>query len=239
MLDRLLKSPFLFVHLIVKQIKKMSDTENEIQKRPVLGMKTELYAFITTTLIAVDICLVSILTYTSIHPLITFFLYISFPVLAIITMKIIEKTGKPFPFIIFCSISPILLSCLCYFSGLSSPGWLTAFPLITITLFLLDSRILKFVYILLYLTALIASCIIIKMEVSQLVFIIVAICIYSAVFARCLNYFQMQQMRIEAQKKLIEEKNKEVMDSIRYARRIQTSLLPTEKYINKTIERLN
>lgn len=38
---------------------------------------------------------------------------------------------------------------------------------------------------------------------------------------------------VEEQKHLIEEKQKEVMDSIKYARRIQNSLLPTEKYIEK------
>jgi len=37
------------------------------------------------------------------------------------------------------------------------------------------------------------------------------------------------------QKILIEEKQKDILDSIRYAKRIQTSLLPTEKYIEKVL----
>jgi tetratricopeptide (TPR) repeat protein len=37
------------------------------------------------------------------------------------------------------------------------------------------------------------------------------------------------------QKHIIEEKQKEILDSIRYAKRIQTSLLPTEKYIERII----
>lgn len=37
------------------------------------------------------------------------------------------------------------------------------------------------------------------------------------------------------QKHLLEEKNKEVMDSITYARRIQSSLMPTEKYISRIL----
>ena len=44
--------------------------------------------------------------------------------------------------------------------------------------------------------------------------------------------------QIELQKSLVEEKNKDIMDSIRYAKRIQKSLLPTEKYIQKSIVRL-
>lgn len=40
------------------------------------------------------------------------------------------------------------------------------------------------------------------------------------------------------QKILIEEKQKEIIDSIRYAKRIQRSLLPTEKYIERNLNRL-
>lgn len=42
---------------------------------------------------------------------------------------------------------------------------------------------------------------------------------------------------INEQKKIIEEKNKDIIDSINYARRIQQSLLPTEKYIQRILNR--
>jgi tetratricopeptide (TPR) repeat protein len=40
---------------------------------------------------------------------------------------------------------------------------------------------------------------------------------------------------IEQQKEEVEIRQKEILDSIHYARRIQQSLLPTEKYLNKTL----
>ena len=40
------------------------------------------------------------------------------------------------------------------------------------------------------------------------------------------------------QKNIIEEKQKDILDSIYYAKRIQQSLLPTDKYIDKNIKRL-
>ena len=43
---------------------------------------------------------------------------------------------------------------------------------------------------------------------------------------------------LKAQKEIIEEKNKDITDSIYYARRIQRSLLPPEKYIQKSLDRL-
>lgn len=57
---------------------------------------------------------------------------------------------------------------------------------------------------------------------------------------------QKQKGIIEGQKVLVdeafaqlEEKNNEVMDSIRYAKRIQSALMPNEKYIEKTLNRLS
>lgn len=47
---------------------------------------------------------------------------------------------------------------------------------------------------------------------------------------------QKQQRIIEKQKQVVEEKNKEIRDSIHYAKRIQTSLLPTERYIERVLK---
>ncbi|MBC7861978.1 MAG: hypothetical protein IAF38_03335 [Bacteroidia bacterium] len=44
---------------------------------------------------------------------------------------------------------------------------------------------------------------------------------------------------LKEQKVLIEEKNKEVMDSIRYASRIQRALITSEKYISRNLKRIN
>lgn len=43
---------------------------------------------------------------------------------------------------------------------------------------------------------------------------------------------------IMRQKQLIEEKQKEILDSIHYARRIQRALITNEKYVHKTLVRL-
>jgi tetratricopeptide (TPR) repeat protein len=43
---------------------------------------------------------------------------------------------------------------------------------------------------------------------------------------------------LEAQKKIVDEQHKEVMDSIHYAKRIQTALITNEKYIANSLNRL-
>jgi len=42
-----------------------------------------------------------------------------------------------------------------------------------------------------------------------------------------------QKLQIEAQKHLVEEKNKEILDSITYAKRIQTAILPQDKLVKE------
>ena len=52
------------------------------------------------------------------------------------------------------------------------------------------------------------------------------------------NILEQQKMEVEFQKQIVEEHQKDIIDSITYGRRIQRSLLPTEKYIEKTLSRL-
>lgn len=47
---------------------------------------------------------------------------------------------------------------------------------------------------------------------------------------------EIKNIETEEQKKIIEEKQKDILDSIHYAKRIQTSLLPTERYIAKVLK---
>jgi tetratricopeptide (TPR) repeat protein len=48
----------------------------------------------------------------------------------------------------------------------------------------------------------------------------------------------LQKHEVETQKELIEEKQKEILDSITYARRIQKALLAPDKYIDRTLKRI-
>ncbi len=50
---------------------------------------------------------------------------------------------------------------------------------------------------------------------------------------------EQQKQEVEQQKTMVEEHQKEIIDSITYARRIQLSLLPSEKYIERSLKRLN
>lgn len=70
------------------------------------------------------------------------------------------------------------------------------------------------------------------------VFIAIAISIIALIIFRSLRITKNQKDVIHSQKVIVEEHQKEIIDSITYARRIQQSLLPTEKYIEKNLTRL-
>lgn len=68
---------------------------------------------------------------------------------------------------------------------------------------------------------------------------ILLVLILSGVILRSLRTNKKKNRIISAQKREVEEKQLEILDSIRYAKRIQSSLLPTEIYIHKSLKRLN
>ncbi|HYG53236.1 MAG TPA: tetratricopeptide repeat protein [Flavobacteriales bacterium] len=66
-----------------------------------------------------------------------------------------------------------------------------------------------------------------------LVMIVVSIISFSA-----FRHKKKANQTIAAQKLMVEHKQKEILDSIRYAKRIQTALLPSESKVNRTIQQM-
>ena len=60
---------------------------------------------------------------------------------------------------------------------------------------------------------------------------LIVVLIFTGIIFKSLQENKQKNKIITEQKKLVDEKNKEILDSIHYAKRIQQSLMPTEKYI--------
>ena len=71
-----------------------------------------------------------------------------------------------------------------------------------------------------------------------LVSIVVAIATIALIVFKTLKTTRTQKKFIEKQKEVVEEKQKEILDSIRYAKRIQDALLTSQTYIERNITRL-
>jgi tetratricopeptide (TPR) repeat protein len=81
-----------------------------------------------------------------------------------------------------------------------------------------------------------------RFVIYSVVFVLLFVLVVSVLLFRRFKVAQKQKRIIELkeeetrrQKHLVEEKQKEILDSIRYAQRIQSALLPNENYLNKNL----
>ncbi len=77
-----------------------------------------------------------------------------------------------------------------------------------------------------------------KVIIAFVVCGLLLVIVFAAFIFRSLRLTRRQKTIIEEQKNMVEEKQKEILDSIHYAKRIQYSLLPTDKYIERNLNRL-
>jgi len=77
-----------------------------------------------------------------------------------------------------------------------------------------------------------------KLIIGFVVIGLLSVLMFAIYVLRSLRIAKKQKEVIEFQKVVVEEKQLQIIDSIKYARRIQQSLLPTEKYIAKNLNRL-
>ncbi len=71
----------------------------------------------------------------------------------------------------------------------------------------------------------------------SLIIIVIIIALFLIIIFNRFKISQAQKKEISLQKDLVDEKQKEIISSINYAKRIQQSMLPSEKYISKKIIR--
>ncbi|HEY0029606.1 MAG TPA: tetratricopeptide repeat protein [Bacteroidia bacterium] len=77
-----------------------------------------------------------------------------------------------------------------------------------------------------------------KLVTAFVIGCLLLVLVFAGFVFRSLRITRKQKALIEMQKIIVEQHQKDIVDSIHYARRIQTALLPTEKYIEKNINRL-
>lgn len=70
------------------------------------------------------------------------------------------------------------------------------------------------------------------------IFVLILIAYFLIKVNKSKKIIQLQKYEVEKQKMLVDEKQKEILDSIKYAKRIQQAHLPTEVYITKNISKL-
>jgi tetratricopeptide (TPR) repeat protein len=77
-----------------------------------------------------------------------------------------------------------------------------------------------------------------KIIIWSVLTVLILMFVFSIFIVNRYKITRQQKSIIEHQKKMVEEKQKEILDSIQYAKRIQMALLTNEYYIDKNLKRL-
>lgn len=77
-----------------------------------------------------------------------------------------------------------------------------------------------------------------RLIIVVIIIVLVLVFFFTLFILRTLNLTKKQKAIIEKQKELVETKQKEILDSIHYAKRIQDALLTSQTYIARNINRL-
>lgn len=75
--------------------------------------------------------------------------------------------------------------------------------------------------------------------IVSIIIVLLIVVYFAVVLNKRLKTTRSQKQLIEQQKSSLEQKNKEIIDSITYAKRIQDAMLTSNNYIEKEIEKLN
>lgn len=201
----------------------------------------QLFDFVALWVTVADLLFFMILFATSHSPWISIALAALFPAMNVPSLKLSEKLGKPYiSYTLAMTLLPMFL--VCYFSGPDSPGWLMCLSGVTASHVMAHTpgvkRILTFGFIIMALLGSYAA----GYEVADLLSVIGALCGFSLVLTRIFSFMSIQNDKLKTevdQRCKAERELRETLalltSSIRYASRIQRSILPDNGMLKRML----
>jgi len=190
------------------------------------------FNFIQRVIPIVDIGYIIIITTFSHNHLYTFLACVAVVVFNVTWSKF-HPHSKNTPEIIRALVSAPMLALIMYVSGPDSPAWILGGTAIIATSFAVRDKRLKLSLYPVYVLAIGLGC---YLAGSSFSVIISGMGLLSALAITFYNLFELlnaQNERIVTQNELITEKQKEIIDSINYAQRIQNAILPPDRIMKQ------
>jgi serine phosphatase RsbU (regulator of sigma subunit) len=198
------------------------------------NQKKEQWDFIFKVFPLVDLPFNILAIYLSDNWLITLIIAIAFPIIASNVLLLSQKHKFEPGYLIF-SINGLLFLAYIYFSGPNSPAWLNVIVMTVGSSFMFRNPRIGQVIIAVWAFCIGALYWYMGASNSYAIMITCIILSFVVLFSRAFAYMQLQQNRIEEKNKEIESKQKDITDSIQYAKRIQFAVLPNEETIYRSI----
>jgi len=178
-----------------------------------------------------------VLGYTSVNPWITIPAVLMAPVVGIGLSKLGAKINKSMRWYI-AIINGCLVFLVCYCAGKNSPTFIIGITNLLFVTISFKERLEKAFNFLFSFSMLIGGSWLSEMDRPLIIEGVLCLMLYAIVLNQVLAFVIIQGKEIEHQKKIVEEHHQEVMDSIHYAKRIQTALITSEKSIEASLNKL-
>jgi serine phosphatase RsbU (regulator of sigma subunit) len=187
--------------------------------------------YMATVLKLVSLVLILIIMIYSDNPWISTPINLLMPIIGVGSIKLAEKYSNLMYFPFF--VNPLILFFLIYYAGVNAPGWMQSFTILTGAFFIMPKRVHHFVLFIYVLTTVSLANLLIGQTLNASVTIFTAVFVVGVLLERSFNYLILQQKKINDQKQIIENKQEEITDSIKYAKRLQNAILPSFDVVNK------
>ncbi len=189
---------------------------------------TEINRVLLPILGIASFCVVGLVFFMSENRYITTLINLCIPLFGLVGLFLSKKYGKPYIYSVFI-LNSILIFLLILFGGPNCPGWMMYFTLITMSFLFLPSKFYKWGLLALIVVLNTVGLWLIGSPIYEILSISISLLIVGTLLERSFEFLFLQQTKIEKQKKFIEEKQQETEDSIRYAKRLQMALLPSDE----------
>jgi hypothetical protein len=163
-------------------------------------------------------------------------IHLSMPVVGLTALYVFKDKGRLGFYLVGLSLGvPIFV--LNLWGSANTPTWLAEFAFLAGGLLLTKSVTDRLAVLLVVLVTTVLPLYLNNNSWRFITTIVIAEVAVWFLLDRSFRFMQMQQSLIEQQKHLVEEKQREIIESMHYAKRIQQALLPNEKSIAKTLNR--
>ncbi len=196
-----------------------------------------IFDYLAKVLPVIDVVTMVWIAFHSPSPWITTFIQLALPVFGIICL-LVFKPKERLSFYLTGILMSIPLFAINCWSSETCPTWIHEFPFIVTGLLLTTNFVDRVMVIFFVLFTTILPMYLNNNSSFSIITIVLAEIVVWVLFERSVTFMDLQNQIIAQKNKEVEEKNKDIIDSINYAKRIQHSQLPTEKYIDKSLKRI-
>jgi accessory gene regulator protein AgrB len=197
-----------------------------------------IFDYLPKVLPILDVIFIVWIAFNSPRPWVTTPIHMAVPALGLTALLLFKEKGRLGFYLIGVLSSTPLFFLNCW-SSATCPTWLNEFTFIAGGLLLTASLVDRIAVLGFVLFTTIVPMLINNNPTQLIITVVIGELAVWFLLERSVKFIDYQKQQIQKQKHIVEDKQKDILDSIHYAKRIQTALMTNEKYIERKLNELN